>query len=442
MINVRRWVGAALFGRHTSWRVGLCAAWFLGLPAMASELPVLGQQVSVRLSGFTFARAAGTYNTVATVSNASQLTFMGGLRLVVTGLSPATASVTGTLAFRNPSAQPIRLTHRVEGLPDGFAPVLTLALGTAAARPGAPIDLRWQTLGKLPAGAALQLRAVAPVVVSQQAGPVVQWYLNSQSAWVGEPTAVQSPPGRRSQQLTLPANLNGLWQLQARLVDADGRLLTTASRALLVADKPGLRLRLSRPFANTADPVRVLLTLAAGYAPQPVRLMAWIVMPDGTQLGLPDLQRNRVELYQGPSIDVEFALLERAFASNEHGYYRVHAGLYDAAGQLLAHDNAAFRVCDTLGLISGNVRDSVNAPVDGLAVASATVSAVDLDDGATAGFSALGSNGAFELRLPAGRYMLTSTIMDSALTLRGNAGPVTLGCAGQPVAQDLMVTAP
>jgi hypothetical protein len=270
----------------------------------------------------------------------------------------------------------------------------------------------------------------------------VLWYRSFDGVWLTTPQAVQPMAGSGAQHLDLPSRVQGNWRIEARLLDGTGAVSATASRSLLVADAPTARLRLSRLVANSADRVLAKATLSAGPVPVAVRLMAWLVAPDGSTRGLPGLAPDQLEVYRGPSQNASFTLLDRAFDDTEQGSYRVHLGLYDGNGRVLGLDSARLQICDTPAQVTGVVRDAAGAPVDGTAATSATVSVFDLDDRATAARAPIPATGTFEFTLLPGRYKLAPSVGDATGWRQGLSATFNVGCDGTAVTQDVALGNP
>lgn len=475
-------------------------------PASAQEGVDVSARLSVAMSAPYFDRRTGTYDLTVRIRNTSAAPVYAPLALVVTsvdtGMTLANASwwtargapmvdvfaphgvlgprretrvvlefadTTGSPPPRN-RAQYRRFSFRyvVLGLPAPRPPELPVGvevrLSEPAIAPGDAVGIAWRlTGGAPPKTGRVQVRAQGPGLTATAAGP--GWsspglappmgavsYLTSAGAWTTAPAMYlprrrpATPPPTRAGHVSvpLPAATTGAWGIEVAVVDeADGAVLATARATVVVSGEPALYLRLSRPIANSLDPVRATLVTTAGTTPRPVRLLAWLTGPDGSQVGLPGMTPGRVEVYAGDARDDRIRLLDHFFGSEGQGAYQVHARLFDrATGALLGRASAGFEVCDAPRSMSGVVRSAGGVPLgDGARLA--TVNALDLDDGAVTATAPIDATGTYALVLAPGRYRLRALVIDANGVHRAEpVGLVETGCAGGATTLDLAAGPP
>lgn len=335
-------------------------------------------------------------------------------------------------------------------LPASGVAILTNAAGIV---PGEPVEAFWRLNGGQPSDdRSLQIRAVSPGVGRSPAGG--QWsnpgnapptgavsYLNPLGTWQPEPVVYQPRARNGRAAFALPADTEGAWQIEVILADGRGAVIDRAASALLVSQGPALYLRLNRPIAGTLDVVQAMLITGAGASPRPARLLTWLVDPDGTQLGLPMLVPNALELRDGVLQTDRLTLWDRSAGRGAAGAYQVHARLFDAqTGELLARASAGFEVCDASRTLKGTLWSAGGPPLGANAML-ATIQALDLDDLAIAAATAPRANGEYALTLPPGRYGVQATVIDAAGVHRADS-LVEIGCGGGAVSLDLTAVPP
>lgn len=333
-----------------------------------------------------------------------------------------------------------QLANATVTMPAGFPPVIALKSNAPGYALGRPVHVDWALAGEMPAGAAVQLWVRAPVIVPNADGSPaeIEWTLSDTDQWSVEPSNARTPAAAGAMDLTLPSTAAGPWQIEARLVDAESNVLARSGRTILVSDVPALHLTLNRPIANSLDYVRASLIESAGATPAEVRLVAWLVKPDGAIVGLPGLGRS-LEIRHGDGTNAEHALLDRPFVAAEAGDYRIHARLYDeTTRQLLQDASAKFSVCDGAAAIEGTVSTADAAPLDGRRSATASVQALDVDDAAVISSAAIGSDGRYELSVPPGRYLVSAVFIDeNGNRYQAGSGLTDVGCASAPLTVNL-----
>ncbi|MBX3634174.1 MAG: carboxypeptidase regulatory-like domain-containing protein [Rubrivivax sp.] len=332
--------------------------------------------------------------------------------------------------------------HITVSAPDGQGAYLVLRTDAVVYTPGQAIVAQWRLGGELPQGAAIELGVQAPEVDpgAPEASPIA-WTLGAQGAWSATPVRLQDATRAGQASLVLPNRVPGHWTITARLLDADGAPLASMAARVLVAEVPTLRLVLNRPVANPLDTVRAVVDLAAGDTPVATRLMAWMVQPDGSKLGLPSLDPAELEVHRDATAGGRHVLLEREFSAAESGDYRILVRLYAAAdGRLLREAGARFSVCAAASTLSGVVRKPDRGPVDGPAMTQAVVQALDVDDGGVTEAARVAAGGAYTLTLPPGRYLVSVRAIDpSGAALEADGAPVLVGCTPGALARDFQL---
>jgi hypothetical protein len=346
-------------------------------------------------------------------------------------------------------------------------PRVTLRLSTVALAPSTPLEVKWRLAGRLtrkpdrrceerrhgrPCAPelALQLRIRAPGAAPSLAG--ARWtrpgvlpptgavfYLASDGSWRDEPVAYLDRARSGGVELSFPGSSDGAWLVEVLMVDpATGDVEASGADTVVVGREAGIYLRLSRPIANSLDAVRATLVTTAGETRRRVRLLAWLVKPDGRRLGLPTLVPDAVNLYAGRSRTTEIQLLDRFMGPHGLGAYQVQVRLYDAdTHALLGRASAGFEVCDTRSTLRGVVRTADGAAF-GPDVTVATVQALDLDERAITAAVPLDTRGAYTLTLDPGRYLVRATVQNAGGTHTAEAPElVEVGCHATTSTLDL-----
>lgn len=336
-------------------------------------------------------------------------------------------------------------TYRVTvAAPEGSPAYLVLRTEASTTTVGATIRVSWRIGGDMPANASIELGVLAP---GADAGAtddsILDWSLDEQGRWLATPVKLRDAAREGSASFTLPNRLTGTWQIATRLRDEAGQPRAAAAQRVLVADAPTLRLALNRPLANPLDAVRADVAIALGATPLPTRLLAWLVRPDGSVLGLPAQLPDALEVQRGDTESGRYRLLDQEFADDELGEYRIHARLYAAAdGRLLQEASQRFTVCAVPGAVAGRVLRPDRSPVDGSAAGPAAVRAFDLDDAGITASAAITASGGYALSLPAGRYLLQARVNDGAgAELRVDSDLLTVGCGTAGLNLDLTLQA-
>lgn len=329
--------------------------------------------------------------------------------------------------------------------PAGQAAYLVLRTDATSAPPGQAVRTTWRIGGEMPANAALQIRAHAPAVDAAAAdASQMSWWLDAQGAWSATEVQRGTPQRQGEVLLAMPTAMTGLWSVELRMLDETGKLVAIAAQRLFIADTPALRLVLNRPLANTLDRVEVDLDVAVPSTAGAVRLMAWLVKPNGSVLGLPGMTASDLELQRGEVIaSGRQRLLDAEFTPGEEGDYRLHARLYAAAdGRLLAEASRRFDICNTPSTMSGVVRRPDRSRLDGTVADVAAVQALDLDDGGVTASALVAADGSYQLALAPGRYVLMARVIDAAGASFGAESPLhSVGCTPAAAVRELNLTA-
>ncbi len=459
-------------------------------PALAVEGEDVSAKAEVTFSPLKLAKKGGLYETTAIVRNASAAPLFGPVSLIVTGLNATGISLPGARG-RTPSGEPfVNVVVPSGGLapgktakpavlrfagassPDfsfghavfGFVaapiavptlPRIDVRLSAAVTAPGERITATWKIVGQSTAKTKLQVRVRAPGGSSNVVGK--QWihhglapatgalsYLATNGKWSDKPV-LRRPAKSGRLKVTFPTPAVGAWSVEVLLLDkATGATLVSGSRTVLVGDEPGIYLRINRPIANNLDIVRATLTTTAGATPRPVRLLAWLVKPDGSQVGLPGLAPGGLEVFSGTSRSEEIRLLDSWFDTDALGAYQVQVRLFDATTRaLISRASAGFEVSDTTAPLTGVVLSAAGTPLDGTTAIIADVQALDVDDLAVTASATPDTAGAYSMTLAPGRYLLTATVMDAAGVHRAeSASLVQIDAAGTARTLDLQAAAP
>ncbi len=328
--------------------------------------------------------------------------------------------------------------------PSGFPPFIKLNTNAESYASGQPIRITWETGGDLAPGTALQIRLRAPGIDPTQASPQdVEWTLNGDGAWSPTSVSRQAQASDGTAELVLPNSVQGAWRVDAILLDGQDKRLDQSGKTVMVSTAPAIHLSLNRPIANSLDYVRAKLTESAGDPSRSVRVLAWLVKPDGSVLGLPSLDPENLEIHRGESTNAAYQLLDQAFTTEETGRYSLHGRLYDAAdGHLLQEVSTGFTVCDTPSTVSGTVHKPDSAALDGSVGLVSSVSALNLDDLAVTASAQVTALGSYTLSLPPGRYVLTARHIDAASQrYEVNSDLVTVDCNGLSALYNLTLLA-
>lgn len=265
------------------------------------------------------------------------------------------------------------------------------------------------------------------------------FYLAESGQWVTTETSLAGFGGLITNRL--PELRAGAWQLEIHLRDAaTGQWGDAAALRFLVDDSPALTLEVSREIAGGADPVAAKLTLTAGSSPWAVELRTWLILPDGSQFGLPSFAPGLPPLYTGPSTNAQFTLFQQAF-TNE-GVHRVEARLTDATGQLLGLARREFTVCLASNLMATGTVWSASGTLLGAGAGHARVRAHNLDQPGWTRSAPITAGGAFAVELPPGRYSWSAVVQDGAGTHETtNRTLLRLDCAATNISL-VLTTAP
>lgn len=472
--------------------VAFAFAWVAFAPdVLAVDGEDLSARAEVSLSPLTASKKGGLFETTAMVRNVSDAPLFGPVSLVVTGLDGTGISLAGA-AGRTPSGEPwvpvpvpreglapgksskgvvlrfagaasadFTFGHAVFGFaaePEEPLPVLPgvdVSLSASVLRPGERLDASWKVVGRSTARTRLEFRVRAPggdanvpgkQWIHHGLGPAtgpVSW-LTKKGTW-SPARSLRRSAGSGRVKLVLPTNAAGAWSVDVRLVDRkSGETLLSGSGDVLVSGEPGIHLRLNRPIANGLDVVRATLTTTAGTSPRPVRVLAWLVRPDGSQVGLPGLVPGQIDVHRGTSRNDEIRLLDTAFGSDAQGAYQVQVRLFDGTTrELLARASAGFEVSDATASLTGVVRAADGTPFDGTAATLAAVEALDVDDLAVTAGAPIDGSGGYSMTLDAGRYVVSAKVLGADGVHRAaSATLVEIDAAGTAQALDLDAEAP
>lgn len=338
-----------------------------------------------------------------------------------------------TLKVQDQRDSVVSLSYSIKvAAPAGFSPFVKLNTHAESYAGGQPVRINWEVGGDISADTALQIKLRAPGIdPTNAASQDVEWTLNGEGAWSANSVNRQAQAADGAADFVLPTGVQGNWHVDAILLDGNGKRLDQSGKTFLVSSIPSIHLSLNRPIANALDQVRVKLIESAGDPPRPVRVLAWLVKPDGSVLGLPSLDPQVLEIHRGDSANAAYQLLDQAFTTEESGPYRIHGRLYDAVdGHLLQDVSTGFMVCDTPATLSGSVNKPDGTPLNGSVGLLSTVTAFDLDDKAGT-TTHIAADGHYTLSLPPGRYVLTSRHIDATqLRYEMTSDLVTVDCNG------------
>jgi hypothetical protein len=367
-------------------------------------------------------------------------------------LKPGTG-VTLDLAFRASQDADVTFTVSLYALlaPRAGGPPTKVSarIAPASTTDGTRIDAVWHVGGGDPSRErALQVRVRAPGPLTSPEG--AEWinpgvppptgptsYLTPHGVWQAAPISYLRTARDDSASFLLPDQTTGSWLVEIVLVEASGEVITSAGAPVIVSTTPAISLRLNRPIANSLDRVAAMVVMAAGVEPRPVRLMAWLVRPDGTVLGLPELFADDLEVYRGPSANTTFRLLDRFFDADATGAYQVHARLFDAtSGEPLARASGGFEVCDATSTLHGMVWSEQGGPL-GANARTASVRAIAVDDRASTATN-INASGAYTMTLAPGRYLLQALVIDASSIHRAQSEELLqVGCTATDLTRDL-----
>ncbi|MBA4371887.1 MAG: hypothetical protein C0402_03385 [Thermodesulfovibrio sp.] len=339
-----------------------------------------------------------------------------------------------------------------------YEPPATISLTTSetAIAPGAQFNLQWTISGNT-TGLGLQIYARQPgnyyttsngIVNNPGAPPPTGdlLYLQPDGTWASTPALYLNQVDIGTAGLTLPSPDEGMWVIGALLVDQTGNMTNSFdAKNLLVSAGPAMSLQLNRPIANTTDKVRAKLVTSAGSPTKDIIIAAWLVLPDQSQVSLPDLTSGLQFLYSGPSTNATYTLIDQHMGPLGTGDYRLKVRMLDSAtGNILQLAEASFNVCDAPGgTVSGTVYASNGLPLGGNSPTLANVKAFDIDDVGVTATAVIGANGAYTLNLPPGRFLLMADVMDSAGWHKATAtGLSVIGCTGPAITTDLTAAPP
>lgn len=328
----------------------------------------------------------------------------------------------------------------LEPAPGDIAPRVAITVPPRGL-PGQPVVVGWEVEGSHALVIVARAPGAAPLPMAgrflQPGFPIAsgdRYYLAPDGSWDGPEVVFASQARSGQTTITLPTTASGDWQFSAELRDASARVIAMANATIAISDEPTLQLRVGRHLARPDEPLTATLVTGAGAAPQPVRIVAWLVAPDGTQRPLP-LGATSGLIHDGTLWDGEIPLFATPLAVGEH---RIEARMYDASGALLASAGAGLAVCDVVTPVTGTVFDADGRPFG--AVPSAELVAFDIDRGDLQTLQ-LAADGTYSLALPPGRFGLRATVFDGELGHSAIAEDlVVTGCAGTPRQIDLHAT--
>ncbi len=305
------------------------------------------------------------------------------------------------------------------------SPSVQVTVADVALTPGADVTFRWQAQGRTN-DLQLVFCLHAPGTVYTVPGGLSQLpgtrpangavsYLRPDRTWNATRTHYAETAAPGSLTVPLPSAETGEWRLDVLLQEpSGGAVKAVASQAFLVSAGPALRLRLSRPVASLADPVRAEVMTSAGVPDRPVKLLALLTLADGTEVSLPSWSPRLTFAYEGPSTNAQFKLFDDLFLNYGEGTYRLSSRLLDGeTGALLGMASADFLISDAMRPLLGVVYSATGQPLGGGGPGIATVSAFDVDDAATTVTGPIDAEGRYALSLPAGRYLLSARVADA-----------------------------
>ena len=293
---------------------------------------------------------------------------------------------------------------------------LFVTASAPAATPSKPVTLAW-TLSS-PVTVSLVVRAQGP----GESGAGLDFagariasgearYLLADGSWSEMPGVyVEAAAATGTVQVTAPLPLQGEWRYDVLAQVADSPV-ALATAAVLVTDKPALRVALSQRYALAGDRVAGDVVLSSGGSDRAVKLKAWWQGPGGVQVPLPALEPLA---FDGKVQDVRLPLLSTRLDGAAPGAWTLKARLYDAeTGALLAVGARSLEVCGEALL-----------PVDGVAVTedgtalsptagAGTVTAVSVERPGLASAS-VDTDGRFTLGLEPGTWLVSGHVGDSS----------------------------
>ena len=255
------------------------------------------------------------------------------------------------------------------------------------------------------------------------------FYLAPAPAWRLFETAFGTGETSRDVEITLPSEAIGEWGFDIVVRDGD-QPVGWRSTSIIAADRPGIRLRRSRPIANTIDPVRLELLTFNGADEGLITPLITLELPDGQQLSLPSFNTD-VGFAEslGPGETRSEVLFEGLLPYGE-GEYQLLARAFGSDNKIASMASVGLLVCDSVSAVSGRVLDGDGQPIDGSANDLATVRAFDIHDSSPV-VAEVSMEGTYELALPAGIYRL-STIVGDLEGSKSATALVEVGCSGSP----------
>lgn len=291
-----------------------------------------------------------------------------------------------------------RLIFLRRGLPQSLQQGFDLIWVFTNDAPGRQQSVRLRAPGDLSL-ARNDLRGLAPATGSE-------YYLDASGLWSTNKTFI---PGFGGLVVgPLPELRTGRWRVEWALTDPPANeVAELASFPFLVTDASSMYLHLSRSSASPEDPMSAWVELAAGS-----RLVAWLVQPDGTQVGLPGFEPGLSTVFDGPPSDLRLPLFDRTF--DRLGTYRLEARLLDGDNRVLGLARREFQICDSAPALLSGVIWGANGQRLGKGVGLASVTAFNLEDRATAAVGGIANDGTFRLLLRPGDYSVHARVLDEA----------------------------
>jgi len=219
-------------------------------------------------------------------------------------------------------------------LPPWNLPSVELNVDPGSGGPGSMYHLQWGITGWSGTPALeLAIQAREPEVADLPGGGTATgrlFFLHSENRWTETRTPYAHNVSFGQQDLVLPSDRSGVWQLEAILQNpTQGKIVAADSRQILVSREPSVQIYLNRTIANTNDPVQAVLAMAGGDIPRAVRIQAVVTLPNGTQLSLPGFGPAGEILYAGLSTDAVYPLFDQHLGPWGTGNYMLQATLLD-----------------------------------------------------------------------------------------------------------------
>ena len=240
---------------------------------------------------------------------------------------------------------------------------------------GAPLHVTWTVAGDTPAGKlAMRVRGPGDSPITKTSSGFYSTGstpATGQAFWIAADGSshdtivpLSEPATSGAINLVLPSTAQGDWLVEGVILDASDKVLSLMSAKTWVADGPAVRLEMSRTWTSPDNVIHAIVRLR-GTQSEPLRLSAWLTLPDDRVLALPNQQVEYVPVMEGDLKPGRIELLGTNLSQYGAGRYGVSLKLETLDGTPRASAGALIRVCSEPGVLTGRVVNDAGVAMTG-----------------------------------------------------------------------------